>query len=162
MLVGVWAAAWLVNRRAATQSWQEHRTANEVGGSHRQAAPSETERGRFDEAQSHYLKGEWREAERVLREILHADNQDVEARLMLATLCRHRGRYDEATQELDRIERFESAESWRFEIAEERNRIAEATDGHLGRYRRAPPREHPGPPSLDGKPPSGTRSLPPG
>lgn len=82
--------------------------------------------GAFAEAQEHYLKGNWFEAERILASLLREDARDLEARLMLATLLRHTRRYDEAGGELDVLVRFEGAGKWELEIGRERELLAEA------------------------------------
>ena len=42
---------------------------------------------------------------------------------MLATLWRHEGRFDAASDQLDRLERLETAAPWQLEIAREREQI---------------------------------------
>jgi len=75
------------------------------------------------EAQGEYLRGNWLDAERLLRQLLRNSNSDVDARLMLATLLRHTRRLDEARLELDRLERLEDAAKWRHEIEQERRQV---------------------------------------
>jgi hypothetical protein len=81
----------------------------------------------FREALSEYLQGNWFECETALSGLLARDKRDVEARLLLATLLRRRRRYDEAQDQLDRVERLLDAARWSEEIAAERRRIVEAT-----------------------------------
>lgn len=78
------------------------------------------ERGLFIQAQGEYLKGHWFEAESLLQQLLQSSRHDIDAHFMLATLCRHTQRYDDARARLDLIEQFESAEKWRWEIDVER------------------------------------------
>jgi tetratricopeptide (TPR) repeat protein len=78
----------------------------------------------FAAAQREYLKGNWYEAEAILARLLAADPQDAEARLQLATLCRHTRRLDEARQHLRALERLEAADRWRLEIRGERERLS--------------------------------------
>jgi hypothetical protein len=78
----------------------------------------------FRDAQVAYLAGDWVSAEQTLVELLRLDARDAEARLMLATLWRHEGRFDAASAELDRLERLETAAPWQDEITRERERIA--------------------------------------
>ena len=80
----------------------------------------------FAEAVDHYLKGDYYQTEHVLRGLLLRNLRDVDARLMLATLLRHTGRFDEAAEELDVLSRFEGADKWELEIQQERKRLAEA------------------------------------
>lgn len=82
--------------------------------------------GLFLAARDDYLKGNWFEAERGLRNALARDERDLECRLLLATLLRHTGRAEEAGQELDRLERLEGAARWAAEIAAERMRLRPA------------------------------------
>jgi cytochrome c-type biogenesis protein CcmH/NrfG len=81
----------------------------------------------FREALSEYLQGNWFEAEAALSRVLGRDKRDVEARLLLATLLRRRRRFDEAANQLDRLERLLDAARWSEEIAAERRWIAEAS-----------------------------------
>jgi hypothetical protein len=80
--------------------------------------------GLLRQALSEYLQGNGFEAEIVLCRLLELDPRDIEARLLLATLCRHAGRYDEALEQLTRLERLRGAEKWVQEIAFERREIA--------------------------------------
>ncbi len=73
----------------------------------------------FQQAQSEYLKGHWYEAETLLAQRLQVDGRDVDSRLMMATLYRHTGRYDQAKSALATLQRMESAEKWEFEINQE-------------------------------------------
>jgi hypothetical protein len=77
----------------------------------------------FSLAQVAYLAGDWVSAERTLLELVRRDSRDAEARLMLATLWRHEGRWDAAVEQLDRLERLETAAPWTNEIKRERERI---------------------------------------
>lgn len=80
----------------------------------------------FGEALSYYLKGNWFEAERLLTTLLEGRPHDLDARLLLATLLRHTGRWEEAAGELDRIEGQDGAWKWDLEIRRERQWLAEA------------------------------------
>lgn len=80
----------------------------------------------FALAMDHYLKGNWFEAEYVLSGLLAANPRDVDAALMLATLWRHTGRFDEAIEGLDRLERCEDAQKWLWEIGRERDLVRQA------------------------------------
>lgn len=80
----------------------------------------------YPEALDHYLKGNWFEAECVLGELLRRNPRDLEAGLLLATLLRHTGRFDEAAGQLERLGRFEGCEKWELEIGRERRLLDEA------------------------------------
>lgn len=74
----------------------------------------------FRQAQREYLRGEWFQSERLLNELLGLDAGDSDARLLLATLHRHVGRWDAAKEELDRLDLTPNGDKWRFEILQER------------------------------------------
>jgi hypothetical protein len=76
-------------------------------------------------AQQEYLKRDWFETEVLLQRVLRDDRDDVDARLMLATLYRHTGRLEEADETLSQLERMEGAGKWKLEISRERNLISE-------------------------------------
>ena len=73
----------------------------------------------FLAARGEYLKGEWEKSEELLSRVLADNPRDVEARLMLATLMRHRGRIDDAREHLRRLQRLERAGYWNMEIERE-------------------------------------------
>ncbi len=79
----------------------------------------------FHETQQHYLLGHWFEAEKGLRQILERDERDADAGLMLATLLRHTGRWDEALMRLEQLSRSDDARKWDYEMGCERRLIAE-------------------------------------
>ena len=83
----------------------------------------------FRQAQAAYLRGDWLAAERSLLDLLRLDRRDIEGQLLLATLWRHSGRFDEAVGQLDRLQRLEDAAAWQFEINREREFIAVARGG---------------------------------
>jgi hypothetical protein len=78
----------------------------------------------FAEALNYYLKGDYYQTEQLLEGLLKRNLRDVDARLMLATLMRHAGRFDEAKQQLDTLARFEGAGKWQWEIGRERELLA--------------------------------------
>ncbi len=77
----------------------------------------------FLEAQTHYLRGEWFEAECALKSVLKKNPQDAEALLLLATLYRHIKRFSEARQTLAALEKLEAADYWAYEIGLEKKAI---------------------------------------
>ena len=81
---------------------------------------------RFLMALDAYLAGNWNETERIAKAILRRNKRDPDTILLLATLCRHTGRYTEAGAWLDRLETLESAEKWADEILIERAELVEA------------------------------------
>lgn len=81
----------------------------------------------FESAQQEYLKQNWYEAETLLRKLLLACEADIPARLMLAALCRHTGRNEEAEIELNRATRSDGSDEWEFEIKQQRELLAITT-----------------------------------
>jgi hypothetical protein len=80
---------------------------------------NEVNEGLFLRAQAEYLKGHWFEAETPLREILKTDPDDIDARLLLAGLLRRSARYEEAQQQLGRLEKLPRSHKWEAEIRRE-------------------------------------------
>ena len=78
----------------------------------------------FSRAQKEYLNRDWFEAESLLKRILKDRRNDVDARLMLATLYRRTNRNSEADECLCRLERMDGAHKWALEIGRERNLLA--------------------------------------
>ena len=73
----------------------------------------------FNRAQGEYLKGNWQEAESLLKRQLNRNDRDVEARLLIATLYRHTRQLELARTELDSLQRFDESIHWEFEIGHE-------------------------------------------
>ncbi len=94
-----------------------------------QSQPEEDLEGEvtFADATKLYLRADWFGAERVLTELLQKNPRDVEAGLMLATVWRHTGRIDEASQQLDRLELLDGSRRWMLEIHQERKCLREAS-----------------------------------
>jgi hypothetical protein len=82
----------------------------------------------FPEALAEYLQGNWFVAEQKCRDLIRRKKDDVEARLLLATLLRHVDRRDEARQELKLLEKFDAAAAWQFEIEQERLLLEQAEE----------------------------------
>ena len=70
----------------------------------------------FREAQTQYLRGNYLQAETMLCHLADRPEGDVDAQLMLVTLCRHTGRLEEASARLRRLELLEDAGKWQEEI----------------------------------------------
>lgn len=73
-----------------------------------------------------YLAGHWAEAERIAEILLKRNRRDPETLLLLATLRRHTGDLLRAAETLERLERLQEADRWRFEIAAEKAALQEA------------------------------------
>jgi hypothetical protein len=79
----------------------------------------------FREAQSKYLKGHWIEAETLVSRLLACRADDIEARLLLASICRRTGRLAEARKTLHTLKQLDSAANWRLEITTELQQLTE-------------------------------------
>lgn len=79
----------------------------------------------FRDAQAHYLRASWFDAEVALGQLLERHPRDAEARLLLATLFRHTGRWDEALAQLQVLEKLDGAVKWQMEMRQERELLAE-------------------------------------
>jgi len=83
----------------------------------------------FREAQATYLLGDWFPTEAILLQLLENSPNDAEARLLLATVYRRRGRWTDAWQSLAQMERLDAAKAWHYEIAAERQLLASKEKG---------------------------------
>ena len=88
----------------------------------------------FIEARREYLRGHWNEAQSLLQRQLKHHARDIESRLMLATLLRHTRKFDDAAAQLDQIEKYDPAISWKNEIARERELLRLVHEYELTRY----------------------------
>jgi hypothetical protein len=111
MAGGTWLAgvAWTWRTGQSTNALMD---TNEAAGD----SPSED---LFSAATREYLQGNWVAAREKLERLLAEDPNDVEARLLLATLYRRTHRAPEARAELERLTKMEKAVAWRFEIERE-------------------------------------------
>jgi hypothetical protein len=107
----------------------------------KQARPLDPDDPRFQQALDHYLRANWFEAEKELKELLQEEPRDLDARLMLATLYRHTWRLDEAAEELEALGLFEGTEKWELEIHREWELLREARARQAERH--GPPDENP-------------------
>lgn len=82
----------------------------------------------FQQAQTEYLKGHWVEAESILERIVRNFPQDVDARLMLATLQRHTSRLEEASRQLKALSRLPASQKWYLEISRELARLTQLAE----------------------------------
>ncbi|MCL2117518.1 MAG: hypothetical protein FWH27_03720 [Planctomycetaceae bacterium] len=96
----------------------------------------------FPDAQHHYLQGNWFEAECCLTMLLQKNPRDIEAMLMLATLYRHKERFDEAENLLRELERLEDAARWKFEIRSEKRKLIAANAKRSKKSVKAKPAGH--------------------
>lgn len=82
----------------------------------------------FCEAQLEYLRGDWVVCEKRLTQLLKRTPRDIEARLLLATTYRQAERFEDARNELDRLEKIDGSRRWWWEIQDERARIARESE----------------------------------
>lgn len=87
----------------------------------------------FREAQSHYLRGSWFEAEVALGRLIERQPRDAEARLLMAALYRHCGRLPEAETQLRLLEKLDGSVKWQMEIRQERALLDEARQEGIDR-----------------------------
>ncbi len=110
---------------AVVGSWGVAAALSALAARRRDAQQERSTGDEFTEALGCYLKGDWLGAGRTLDGLLRRNADDVEARLMLATLLRHTDRVPEAYEQLDRLSRTEGAENWKLEIRRERELLAQ-------------------------------------
>jgi hypothetical protein len=82
--------------------------------------------GLFVKARDAYLARDWLTAETTLRAVLDLAPTDGEAQLLLATLLRRVGRFDEAAAALAALSHSDSGGPWRTALTRELDRIAAA------------------------------------
>jgi len=134
MVAGTWAVVWLFAWWESRDLRREDSSAgDESEDAFGTAEPARHDAPVFCEAQRRYLAGDWIATEQLLLKLLKQDARDVESRLMLATLWRHQGRDAEALRQLDRLERLEAAEKWKYEIEAQRKAINTRSDAPLER-----------------------------
>jgi cytochrome c-type biogenesis protein CcmH/NrfG len=80
----------------------------------------------FSEARSHYLQGQWNEAEGLLTDMLAIDPRDPPALLLLAGLYRNTQRLEAAGLLIREMKKLESSETWWLEVQTEERRIESA------------------------------------
>ncbi len=82
----------------------------------------------FAQSQTEYLKGNWYDAEKLIRQLLGRRPRDIEALLLLATLLRHTRRLEEATATLDKLEKLNGSGRWLLEVMQERQKIKQLAE----------------------------------
>jgi thioredoxin-like negative regulator of GroEL len=112
----VFGVAWVVG-----VGWSARTCRRRIAGCN-----PDPQRDGFPDAVQYYLKGDYYQAEVALQRLVKENTGDVDARLMLATLLRRAGRFDEAVGQLDLLTLVDGAEKWQLEITQERQRLAKA------------------------------------
>ena len=115
---GLWLITAVFWVGASFASFRDMRSPDSSDDSH--------DRPTLGDATELYLRADWFGAEKLLVDLLRRNPRDVDASLMLATLWRHTGRIQEASQQLDRLELLEGSRKWTLEISQERNHLEEA------------------------------------
>jgi hypothetical protein len=85
----------------------------------------------FARAQTEYLNEHWIEAESALLRLIERSQWDVDAHLMLASLCRRTDRQEEALEYLQTLQNMEGGQKWTLEVERERNLIAQSIDDQV-------------------------------
>lgn len=75
--------------------------------------------GLLRQAQAEYLKGNWFDAERILKRMLRVNPIDADVQITLATLYRRAARWKQAKAVLQKLARSEGGQKWRLEIQRE-------------------------------------------
>jgi len=73
----------------------------------------------FIDARDAYLAGDWLKAETKIQTILTLSPTDGEAQLLLGTLLRRVGRFEEAKKSLKKLARSDSGQPWQHAIHHE-------------------------------------------
>jgi Tetratricopeptide repeat len=134
LLAALWFVAWLESRadwrryvaEMTPFSANDGHLVPEICAAAGRVPAEERDDRLFAGALRLYLQGDWVTCEQVLRRLLRYNKGDVEARLMLATLWRHLGRFQEAHKQLSRLEQLEAASPWLDEITHEREQLQQA------------------------------------
>jgi hypothetical protein len=116
ILWGAFGVSWIVAAVGSAKVCRRHEAAGRID-------PGEDP---FGKALDFYLQGDYRQTEQILEGLLRRNMRDLEARLMLATLLRRAGRFDDAARQLDTLAKFEGAGKWELESQQERELLAEA------------------------------------
>jgi hypothetical protein len=115
-------ALWILSIAAWVAGWFDSRW---LGRRWQMGRKRDPQLDLFLSARGEYLKSNWPVAEQMLHRLLQATPEDVEARLMLATLLRHVGRLEEAKEQLRRLQRWSRAATWNLEIRHEWERLSQ-------------------------------------
>ena len=121
---GLWLAAAGVSWR-----WLTRREGQIVRESQGNAAED-----LYPAAMNEYLKRNFVTAERMAKKLLAANERDIVAGILLASVWRRTGRTSEAKAELERLDRLEASQPWSTEIERElarlrKSAVDKATDG---------------------------------
>ena len=77
---------------------------------------------RFQQAQAAYLQGDYFESERLLASNLALEDADLESGLLLVSVLRRSGRYEEAIQQINHLRKRDFSVRWESELAMEKEK----------------------------------------
>ena len=77
---------------------------------------------RFQQAQAAYLQGDYFESERLLASNLALEDADLESGLLLVSVLRRVGRYEEAIQQINLLRKRDFSVRWESELAAEKEK----------------------------------------
>ena len=109
-------AIWLAG---IAWTWRQERYAAASMTANAPPNPSSPAEDLFSVATREYLQGNWVAAHEKLAQLLAKNENDVQARLLLASVYRRTDRIPEARAELQRLTKMERAAAWQFEIDHE-------------------------------------------
>ena len=110
----IFAAIW------AMRHWQAWEAGNMV---------TEEGEAQFEEAQTHYLSGDYFEAEAALHRIFTSGKQDVEAAILMVSILRRTKRYAQALYCIEKLLLLDNAMPWHRELLQEQGRVRRLLDG---------------------------------
>jgi hypothetical protein len=116
------ATVWLA---AAGVSWRWLARRDSQNNRELQAAAAED---LYPAAMNEYLKRNFVTAERMAKKLLAANERDIVAGILLASVWRRTGRTIEAKAELERLGRLEASQPWSLEIERELARLRKITE----------------------------------
>jgi thioredoxin-like negative regulator of GroEL len=116
LTAAIWAIATYLQRRQAIPAADPTPVA------------SDRDDALFIQAQTEYLKGNYDEAQWLLRQRLAVVPRDAEARLLLATAYRRSGQSANAREQLTTLQRFDQSAPWAEEIDREFARLSPDSD----------------------------------
>jgi hypothetical protein len=122
-----WAIAASVWLAAAGVSWRWLARRESQNNRESQAVAGED---LYPAAMNEYLRRNFVTAERMAKKLLAANERDVAAGILLASLYRRTGRTIEAKAELERLGRLEASQPWSLEIERELARLRKITEAN--------------------------------
>jgi tetratricopeptide (TPR) repeat protein len=94
----------------------------------RTAGPTTESEDLFSAANEEYLRGRLDLAWECLTQLMRRNPRDVEAGLLMATIDRRRGNYEQSKERLRKLQRLEAAAAWQNELDDEWRRVCRQQD----------------------------------